>query len=115
MWQTSADAWRSMHVLVLDEVGMLEAEVLDWIDVTVREIRGRRNEAFGGIQLIFVGDFAQLGPIEGHDELKKLTPASPFDKGADIVLRLKDLSGMAFQTAVWREARFTCVRLTAAE
>ena len=112
MWETSADAWRSMHVLVLDEVGMLEAEVLDWIDVTVREIRGRRNEAFGGIQLIFVGDFAQLGPIKGHDELKKLTPESPFDKGADIVLRLKDLSGMAFQTAVWREARFTCVRLT---
>jgi len=51
-----------MDVLVLDEVGMLSADLLDWIDNEVRSIRGKDlDKAFGGIQLIFVGDFAQLG------------------------------------------------------
>ena len=62
MWQLTKETWRNMDVLVLDEVGMLSADLLDWIDNEVRSIRGKDlDKAFGGIQLIFVGDFAQLG------------------------------------------------------
>ena len=53
--------WKKIEVLVLDEIGMLGADFLDWMDVYVRKARRRPLEAFGGIQLIFVGDFAQLG------------------------------------------------------
>lgn len=42
---------------------MLSADFLDWLDVYVRKARKNPLEAFGGIQLVFVGDFAQLGML----------------------------------------------------
>ncbi|KAL3910059.1 MAG: hypothetical protein SGARI_002303 [Bacillariaceae sp.] len=47
--------WKSIEMLVLDEIGMLSADYLDWLDVYVRKARRRPLEPFGGIQLIFVG------------------------------------------------------------
>ncbi len=38
----------------------LQAEFLDWLDLYVRDIRKRPEVAFGGIQLIFAGDFLQV-------------------------------------------------------
>ena len=55
--------WTKLSAVVLDEVGMVPASFLDWLDVTVRVIRKRQNEPFGGIQLVFCGDFAQLPPV----------------------------------------------------
>lgn len=55
--------WRSMHMLVIDEVSMVDAEFMHKCDQLARWMRGRPNEAFGGIQVIFVGDFAQLPPV----------------------------------------------------
>ena len=54
--------WKRVKVLVLDEVSMLDAAFVDWLDVTVRVLRGEchSEKAFGGIQLIFSGDFLQL-------------------------------------------------------
>ena len=52
--------WKSIEMLVLDEIGMLNADYLDWLDVYVRKARRRPLEPFGGIQLVFVGDFAQV-------------------------------------------------------
>jgi hypothetical protein len=42
------------------QVSMIEASVLDWLDTKVREIRGKTDSPFGGIQVIFVGDFCQV-------------------------------------------------------
>ena len=39
MYETSADSWRKMHMLVLDEVGMVKADFLDWMDHEVRGIQ----------------------------------------------------------------------------
>lgn len=81
----TAKRWAKIEVLVLDEIGMLQADFLDWLDVFVRRARKRPLEAFGGIQLIFVGDFAQLGPIPGRVSLRD--PAlDPTDDGADCLL-----------------------------
>lgn len=77
--------WRAIEVLVLDEIGMLQADFLDWLDVFVRKARRRPLEPFGGIQLIFVGDFAQLGPIPGRTSLKD-SAFDPKDDAADCVL-----------------------------
>jgi ATP-dependent DNA helicase PIF1 len=57
------DRWRAMHVLIIDEISMVSAEFLHKCDQLARWMRGRLDVAFGGIQVIFVGDFAQLPPI----------------------------------------------------
>ena len=49
-------------VLIIDEISMLDAETLSLVDLSIRTIR-RSEEAFGGMQVIFVGDFFQLPPV----------------------------------------------------
>lgn len=53
---------RRARVLIIDEVSMLGPETLDMVDMVCREIR-QTHEAFGGLQVIFVGDFFQLPPV----------------------------------------------------
>lgn len=55
--------WGIARVLIIDEISMLEAELLDKIDYIARTIRERKNSFFGGIQVILVGDFFQLPPV----------------------------------------------------
>jgi hypothetical protein len=50
------------QVLVIDEISMLSAETLDSIDMVCRAVR-RNENAFGGMQVVFVGDFFQLPPV----------------------------------------------------
>ncbi len=49
-------------VLVIDEISMLDARVLTMVDQVVRAVR-KREEPFGGMQVVLVGDFFQLPPI----------------------------------------------------
>lgn len=55
------------QVLVIDEISMLGAGVLDGVEIICRTIR-ERGDAFGGLQIIFVGDFFQLPPITRQGE-----------------------------------------------
>ena len=54
---------RKTKVLIIDEISMLRAETLSMVDAVCREIK-QNSEPFGGIQVILVGDFFQLPPIE---------------------------------------------------
>ncbi|MBI2674568.1 MAG: AAA family ATPase [Candidatus Yanofskybacteria bacterium] len=54
-------------VLVIDEISMLDASVLDLVDTVCRVIKGSELP-FGGMQVIFVGDFFQLPPVRHQDE-----------------------------------------------
>ncbi len=54
---------RKTKVLIIDEISMLRAETLSMIDAVCREIK-QNSEPFGGVQVILVGDFFQLPPIE---------------------------------------------------
>jgi ATP-dependent DNA helicase PIF1 len=58
----AAMRWRVADILVIDEVSMLTPELFEKLDAVGRAIR-RRNCPFGGIQLVFVGDFYQLPPV----------------------------------------------------
>lgn len=58
----------SMELLVIDEVSMLRADLLDAIDLILRHIRKKRTISFGGVQILFVGDLWQLPPIVKDDE-----------------------------------------------
>lgn len=60
--------WQDTDILVIDEVSMLTPQIAVYLDEVGRRIRGRvfkgnKDIPFGGIQLVFVGDFFQLPPI----------------------------------------------------
>jgi len=55
--------WRIMEVLVLDEVSMLNPDLLDKLELMARLLR-RNDKPFGGVQLVFSGDFLQLPPVK---------------------------------------------------
>ena len=59
---------RKMDLLVIDEVSMLRADLLDAIDVALQSIRRRKNVPFGGVQVLFIGDMLQLPPVVKNDE-----------------------------------------------
>ncbi|MFM7728468.1 MAG: ATP-dependent RecD-like DNA helicase, partial [Flavobacteriales bacterium] len=54
---------RSLDLLIIDEVSMLRADVLDAIDYRMRSVRGNYARAFGGVQVLMIGDLFQLPPI----------------------------------------------------
>ena len=88
--------WRSIKMLVVDEISMLSSELFEALEELARKCRydepinfrdGRRKDhkIFGGLQLLFCGDFYQLAPIDGD---------------------------FCFQSALWRECFPTMVDLT---
>jgi ATP-dependent DNA helicase PIF1 len=54
--------WRSTNCLVIDEVSMMTPNLLELLDVVGRTVR-KLDRPFGGIQIVFVGDFYQLPPV----------------------------------------------------
>lgn len=58
---------RNLELLIIDEVSMLRADLLDAMDWTLRNVR-RVNEPFGGVQVLFIGDLLQLPPIVKQEE-----------------------------------------------
>ncbi|GAA4685822.1 ATP-dependent DNA helicase [Frondihabitans cladoniiphilus] len=58
----------TIDTLVIDEVSMVNADLLDAIDRSLRQARGRKNEAFGGVQVVLFGDPYQLAPVPGDGD-----------------------------------------------
>lgn len=55
--------WRSVQVLVIDEISMIDGNLFDKIDSIARIIRKKKDKPFGGLQVIVCGDFYQLPPV----------------------------------------------------
>ncbi|RFZ94046.1 helicase [Mucilaginibacter conchicola] len=64
---------RSLELLIIDEISMVRPDVLDQVDLILRNIRGNKH-AFGGVQLLLIGDLAQLSPIIREEEWSLLRP-----------------------------------------
>ena len=65
------DFWKSLQILIIDEVSMLSVELFDKLERIARLIRGN-DKPFGGIHLILSGDFLQLPCIKGEFCFKSL-------------------------------------------
>lgn len=63
----------SLELLIIDEISMVRPDVLDQIDLILRNIKGN-NYPFGGVQVLMIGDLAQLSPIIREDEWVLLRP-----------------------------------------
>ncbi|CCH52009.1 HRDC domain protein [Fibrisoma limi BUZ 3] len=64
---------RTLDLLVIDEISMVRADVLDGIDDVLRRYRNR-SEPFGGVQLLMIGDMQQLPPVIKDEDWALLKP-----------------------------------------
>lgn len=63
---------RNLELLIIDEVSMLRADLLDAIDFMLRKVR-KSSIPFGGVQVLFIGDLLQLPPIVKNEEKSVLS------------------------------------------
>ncbi|MEN9909985.1 MAG: hypothetical protein RLZZ540_3144, partial [Bacteroidota bacterium] len=62
---------RNMELLVIDEVSMLRADLLDAMDYMMQTVR-KKSTPFGGVQVLFIGDLLQLPPVIRDEEWRTL-------------------------------------------
>ena len=55
--------YRSLRTLIIDEVSMMRADLLDCVDVFLRRYGPSPNARFGGVHMVFIGDLYQLPPV----------------------------------------------------
>lgn len=88
---------RSMDLLVIDEVSMVRADVLDAISDILRRYRDG-SKPFGGVQLLLIGDLQQLAPVAKEDEWNVLKDYYP--------------STFFFESKALAESSYFCIELT---
>ncbi len=60
--------YRKMETLVIDEISMVRADLLDCVDAFLKLHGPDKNSSFGGVQMILIGDLYQLPPVVGKEE-----------------------------------------------
>lgn len=90
---------RKLDLLVIDEISMVNANLMDALDKALRLNRGKMNSPFGGAQVILVGDLAQLPPVVKTDDERKFFE----DKYGDIYF---------FNAPVFAERQLKYIELT---
>ena len=60
--------YKNLDTIVIDEVSMVRADLLDCINLFLMKYGPKRNQRFGGVQMIFIGDLYQLPPIVKREE-----------------------------------------------
>lgn len=88
---------RGMDLLVIDEISMVRADLLDAVDGVLRRYRDRRKP-FGGVQLLMIGDLQQLSPVVKEAEW-------------DLLRDLYD-TPYFFGSRALRETDYACIELT---
>lgn len=71
--QVRRNVLKSIDLLVIDEVSMLRADVLDAIDYRMRSVKRNYHVPFGGVQVLFIGDLYQLPPVVKDEEWSVLS------------------------------------------
>jgi ATP-dependent exoDNAse (exonuclease V) alpha subunit len=64
----NANLYKKIKTIIIDEVSMVRADLLDCIDVFLRMYGPRQDLPFGGVQMVFVGDLYQLPPVVKGEE-----------------------------------------------
>ncbi|MBZ0207260.1 MAG: AAA family ATPase [Flavobacteriales bacterium] len=89
--------YENVDVIIIDEVSMVRADMMQAMDIHLRRAR-RRDEPFGGVQMVFFGDLFQLPPVVTSDVAQYFYDrfGGPF----------------CFQTPAWQDARVKRIQLT---
>ena len=80
---------QELELLIIDEISMVRADVLDAVDTILRHVRFRSHEPYGGVQVIFIGDMFQLSPVASNEEWSLLSQyyTSPYFFHSQCVLQ----------------------------
>eukprot|EP00934_Nitzschia_sp_Nitz4_P008073 Nitzschia sp. Nitz4//scaffold75_size92586//44390//46255//NITZ4_004854-RA/size92586-processed-gene-0.8-mRNA-1//1//CDS//3329557702//8063//frame0 len=100
-------AWRNLKVLILDEASLVSGEMFDLLSLAVSKIR-KNPLPFGGIQLVFCGDFLQLAPISTDESSVSMLSNMTKVKQKDRPFLNR---GFCFQSREWYRANFKVVHL----
>ncbi len=95
-----------VKVLVIDEISMLKNSTLDMVDRVCRTFK-RNEKPFGGLQVIFSGDFFQLPPIERYSPKAHMEQIALYPEPSDdIMYEVEDeiQTPFAFTSKSWKEA-----------
>ena len=83
--------YKNLKSLIIDEISMVRADLLDCMDVFLRRFGPDKSQAFGGVRMVFVGDLYQLPPVVGSKERELFSSyyESPFFFSAKIFKNFK--------------------------
>ena len=90
--------YNKLSVLIIDEISMVRADMIDAIDMFLRINGPREGRPFGGVQLIFVGDLFQLPPVVRPEEMEVLR-----ERGYD--------AAFFFNAKILHRTDMTCIEL----
>ncbi len=84
---------QELDLLVIDEISMVRADLLDAVDTVMRHVRKQQSLPFGGVQMIYIGDLFQLPPVAKYDEWEILKEyyKSPFFFDAQVLTHVPPL------------------------
>lgn len=109
---------RDTDWLVIDEISMVSAEMMDRLDYVLRLVRECPEEPFGGLRVIVCGDFAQLPPVcpatpEEKKEWTERMKAGRAKRQRQTVLApvVRPAAQYAFQSNVWNKFKFRQIDL----
>lgn len=88
---------RELELIIIDEISMVRADIIDFIDKVLRIYSRNMRQPFGGKQLLLVGDVYQLEPVLREDDRRLLQPFYT--------------SGYFFSAQVWREMQLVSIEL----
>jgi ATP-dependent exoDNAse (exonuclease V) alpha subunit len=99
--------FEKVKVLIIDEISMLKNATLDMVDRVCKTFK-RNNKSFGGLQVIFAGDFFQLPPVERYSPKAHMEQVSLYPDGVDEIMyeQVEDQikTPFAFLSQSWKEA-----------
>ena len=89
---------REVELIIIDEISMVRADIIDFIDKLLRVYTRNMREPFGGKQLLLVGDIYQLEPVVKEEDRRLLQPYYP--------------SNFFFDAKIFREHPLVSIELT---
>lgn len=89
--------WKNIDILVIDEVSMMSAKLLNIIDLLARKSRGSVSP-FGGIQILLFGDFYQLPPVGDREDNESMMWAFEYQRWNEIISEVIELKTVFRQT-----------------
>ena len=89
---------REVELIIIDEISMVRADIIDFVDKVLRVYNRNMREPFGGKQMLFVGDIYQLEPVVRDDDRQLLHPFYP--------------SAFFFEAKVFQQMQLVSIELT---